>query len=249
MSLGERFHIVLVEPAESLNIGAAARAMANLGFCHLHLVAPQKYRESKAHVTARFASNIVDSAIHHPTLAEALASFDNVVGFSGRGGKYRTGQCLLPEWLNQLPHSTATKTALVFGPEESGLRQEHTELCRTLVEIPASSEFPSFNLAQAVLIALHEVRKIEPLKESVSPPLAPWNDFQNLDALVSNVLKRSGFIRVGKPPQIESVVKNLLRRTSPNEWEMGILTGLFGRLDRILSGETPSQDLESSSDN
>jgi tRNA C32,U32 (ribose-2'-O)-methylase TrmJ len=40
----DRIHVVLVEPGDSRNVGSVARAMLNLGYRHLHLVAPPRYR-------------------------------------------------------------------------------------------------------------------------------------------------------------------------------------------------------------
>ena len=50
----DRIEVVLVSPRNPLNIGAAARAMANFGFAHLAVVAPYEphWREAKSAVGA-----------------------------------------------------------------------------------------------------------------------------------------------------------------------------------------------------
>ena len=79
-NLGERVSIVLVEPKQSLNVGAVARAMLNLGFFDLRLVDPQ-YEEDKAWVTARSAETVIKSAKTFNSLKEALSPFNIVYDY------------------------------------------------------------------------------------------------------------------------------------------------------------------------
>lgn len=230
------FDVVLVETEESLNIGAVARAMKNLGFRNLHLVAPRDYKFERAAITARWASDdILKNLKVFATLEEALGGAQEVVGFSGREGKDRFN-LFLPEWMQQLQTKPLVRTALVFGPEDTGLRSDHVEHCRWLVRIPSTVEYPSFNLAQAVLLALFEItrRQWENVSAEPSPHAPDWNQFYQLDRLVDKVLTDSGFYREGTPEPIPGLVKNLFRRTQPDKREMGVLLALFSRIDREL---------------
>src|SRR5580698_9676148 len=71
--------IVLVSPRNPLNIGAAARAMANFGFDHLTVVAPYAphWREAKSAVGA---PGLLKNAREVATLAEAVAACTLVAG-------------------------------------------------------------------------------------------------------------------------------------------------------------------------
>jgi len=233
----DSFHVVLVEPGESLNIGSVARAMRNLGFRHLHLVAPPRFDRAKAAITACWGADLLDQAQVHPTFEHALADFENVVAFSGREGKNRGAPIDLLEWGGAVNDTSPCKTALVFGPEDNGLRQEHIEQCRLVVRIPSAVECPSFNLAQAVLLALFEIaRRGTQLPATTNRRQSPpWNDFFQLDRLLDNVMRSSGFLRTGTPEPVPGLVKNLFRRLDLDQREMGILLGLFGRLDRVLA--------------
>lgn len=232
----DNFHVVLVEPEESLNIGAVARAMKNLGFSQLELVAPRDYRPERAAITARWATDdILASARVHATLEAALSPMQEVVGFSGREGKDRYN-LMLPDWAASLESKPPVRTALVFGPEDTGLRHDHVEHCRWLVRIPSTAEYPSFNLAQAVLLALFEITRKNwdvPAKEP-SEHAPDWNQFYQLDRIVDKVLSDSGFYREGTPEPIPGLVKNLFRRIQPDKREIGVLLALFARIDREL---------------
>lgn len=234
--LNDFVHVVLVETEDSLNIGSVARAMKNLGFSKLHLVAPVNFQQRKAEVTGRWAKDIVESAQFHDSLPEALGGMHDVVGFSGREGKNRFN-LMLPEWVADFRAKPMKTTALVFGPEDTGLRTDHIEHCHWLVRIPSTTAYPSFNLAQAVLLALFELTRQDWASMSaVNPAHAPdWNDFYQLDRLVDRVLTDCGFFREGTPEPIPGLIKNLFRRIQPDKREIGILLALFARLERGLS--------------
>jgi TrmH family RNA methyltransferase len=232
------FHIILVEPEKSLNIGSVARAMMNLGFSHLHLVAPREYDRATANVTACWAEPLLDRMHIHETFAEALEGMEEVVALSGREGKNPPHWITLPEWSAKLPDRPARKIALVFGPEDNGLRQEHLDLARWIVRIPSTAANPSFNLAQSVLLVLYEITKTLPpgeLQTATTLAEAPTtNEHFQLDRLIEAVMTESGFLREGTPAPVPGTVKNLFRRLEMNRHEMGILLGLFGRINTNL---------------
>lgn len=252
--LDDRFHIVLAEPGDSLNIGSVARAMSNLGFSRLHLVAPPRYNMGIASTTACWATDILESAVVHDTLEEALAPMQKVVGFTARHGKHRHTHLSLPQWVGEVRTAPPAATALLFGPEDTGLRTDHVEHCRWLVRIPSSAANPSFNLAQSVLLTLFELTrtdweeatgngKVEPGK-SLAPPkgeLANSGEFYQLDRLVEEALTRSNFYGKGTPAPMRGLVKHLLRRIGPDKREMAALVGIFDHINRVLAGRAPAQ--------
>lgn len=233
--LNDLIHIVLVEPGESLNVGSVARAMKNLGFGNLHLVAPDRYNPTKAAMTACWATDVLESLIMHDSLESACGPMEKVVGFTTRQGRNRTNNFLLGDWAAKFRQEPA-KTALVFGPEDTGLTHEHLEHCGAHIRIPACIEYPSYNLSQAVLLALYELHG-QILSNDISSQtkrLPQAKDFYQLDRLVENVLVESGFTREGSPQPVPGLIKNLMRRTEPDQREMGILLAMFSRIDRNL---------------
>ncbi len=238
-----RFHVVLVEPGDSLNVGSVARAMSNLGFTNLHLVAPPRHDPAKAATTACWATDLLERARMHDTLADALAPMQDVVGFTGRQGRHRPKHVLLDGWLDGLIRTPPRVTALLFGPEDTGLRTEHLSACRWLVRIPSSARNPSFNLAQAVLLALFGIARLEwgPAEPEAGPPPAREAEFQQLERIVEEALVRSGFYGKGTPAPLPDLVKHLLRRIGPDTREMPVLLGMFDHINRALSGRSPAQ--------
>ena len=233
------FHIILVEPAGNLNIGAVARAMDNFGFKHLHLVAPDAYSRSEAERSACWAKNILETLQIHNTFPEALAPMEQVIGFTARHGKTRSAHLPINDWLNLEQQRPMHKTALVFGPEDNGLRAEHVELCSTLVRIPTSTENQSLNLAQAVLIALYEISKgafVAPKLEADAP--ADWASVIELEKKIDGLLQSSGFILGPQSNPAADALKAIFRRHGLRQREMRIVQGLFSKLLEKLGTTT-----------
>jgi len=155
----DRIAVVLVSPRNPLNIGAAARAMANFGFRHLAVVAPyeEHWREAKSAVGA---SDLLQNAKRVERVAEAVADCALVIGTAALAHR-KPEQTVIP--LPDLaPFVVAElarggRVALVFGPEKRGLTRDDLALCHALVEIPTDPRQPSMNLGQAVAVCLYEL--------------------------------------------------------------------------------------------
>ncbi len=155
----DRIGIVLVAPRNPLNIGAAARAMANFGFQHLSVVAPfnPHWREARSAVGA---PDLLARAVETETLAQAVADRTLVVGtgtLTYRKAEQRVVP--LPELAPLVADELARggRIALVFGPEKHGLTREDLSYCHLLVEIPTDARQPSMNLGQAVAVCLYDL--------------------------------------------------------------------------------------------
>ena len=168
----ERFDVVLVRPRNPLNIGAAARAMANFGFSHLSVVAPfaPTWREARSAVDSQ---GVLVNAVESATLGEAVAGATLVVGTGSL--QYRKPEqpvVVLPELAPLVNQELARggRVALVFGPEKHGLTRDDLSWCHLLVEIPTDPGQPSMNLGQAVAVCLYELAARVDSAEGTSGP-------------------------------------------------------------------------------
>jgi TrmH family RNA methyltransferase len=155
----DRIEVVLVSPRNPLNIGAAARAMANFGFARLSVVAPYEphWREAKSAVGA---DELLQNARITERLADALADCTLVVGTGSlEHRKPEQSVVPLPDLALVLRKELARggRIALVFGSEKRGLTREDLALCHLLTEIPTDPRQPSMNLGQAVAVCLYEI--------------------------------------------------------------------------------------------
>jgi tRNA/rRNA methyltransferase len=155
----DRIEIVLVSPRNPLNIGAAARAMANFGFARLAVVAPYEpnWREAKSAVGA---SDLLQNAKCAERLEEAVAGCTLVVGTGSLEHRKPEQPVIpLPELGPRVCEEIARggRVALVFGSEKRGLTQEDLAHCHILAVIPTNPLQPSMNLGQAVAVCLYEI--------------------------------------------------------------------------------------------
>jgi len=233
--------VVLVGTQEEGNIGAAARAMANMGLDELILVAPREGIGKQARAFAVSAAHILDDATVEPDLETALAPFQRVVGTTSARGRNLD---MVPIAARELPTALAsdppeTRTALVFGPEASGLTADQLARCAPWVHIPSAIEMPTLNLAQAVLIVAYELYVTRPESEIAIPGEA-LADRASLDGLFGQlppVLKEVGFARDGSFRTVMRDLRRLASRADLTEREVAIFrgicrraTGLIGRL-------------------
>jgi tRNA C32,U32 (ribose-2'-O)-methylase TrmJ len=190
------WRIVLVRPRNPLNIGAAARAMANFGFGELVVVNPYEaaWQETRSAVGAE---EIVKLARAVPTLVEAAGDASVVVGTTS-GSRRNLSRELISltdfrPWLESRMErrpagrearaaarsggTTRTsrkaaqvqRAALLFGSEKTGLSNSEMSYCHVLVRIPTSSDCPSMNLGQAVAVCCYELMRLG--LASTQPPV------------------------------------------------------------------------------
>lgn len=152
--------VVLVRPRNPLNIGAAARAMANFGLQELMVVAPHPpvWQETRSAVGAE---DIVRSARAVGDLADAIADRTWVIGTTS-GSRRNIDRELIPldrhrEWLPK--PGGRDRVALLFGSEKTGLSNEEMSFCHNLVKIPTHQHCPSMNLGQAVAVCCYELAR------------------------------------------------------------------------------------------
>ena len=151
--------IVLCRPSHPGNIGAAARAMKTMGLADLRLVAPEKFPAPEARWMATNAIDVLDQARIHTTLAEAISDCVQAFALSARAREWSTPVLDVRTAAKRAADAAEAggTVAFVFGNEQAGLTNEEMLACQTLVHIPASPEFSSLNLAQAVQVVAYEL--------------------------------------------------------------------------------------------
>ena len=231
--------VVLVEPREEGNIGAAARAMANMGLDELVLVNPVANVGRVARAFAVSAGHILDSARYEKTLPEALAPYQRVVGTTSARARELPVAPLNPRELPRVlrQEDAETRTALLFGSEVSGLDNDQLSHCGVLVRVPCAPVQPTLNLAQAVLVVAYELyfaRLESSTLEGQRPASATAEDIEGFFGQLLPVLQAVGFQR---DDTFDSVVRDLRRmaaRSGITSREVTILRGICRRAHNTL---------------
>src|SRR6476661_9979253 len=171
--------IVLGRPQLGENIGKAARAMLNFGLAEMRLVEPRDgWPNPSAGPAASGADVVLENARVFATTAEAVADCAHVYATTVRK-RGVTKPVVTPEVAACEIHGHTGRSAILFGPERSGLETDDVALARAILTVPINPEFGSLNLAQAVILVAYEWSKHErlasPTSEEVLPP-APQHD-------------------------------------------------------------------------
>ena len=186
---------VLCRPSHPGNIGAAARAIKAMGFSDLRLVAPERFPAPEAEWMATNAADVLSSARVHSKLEETIKDCVAAFALSARGREWS------PQVLDvRSAAARATEiqgpVAFVFGNETAGLTNDEVFACQYLVHIPASPEFSSLNLAQAVQVVAYELRMCVDVAIPFSrvEKLATVDDVEGLYAHLEEAAVASGFM-------------------------------------------------------
>ena len=255
----ENFAIVLFKPKSSGNIGAVARALKNMGLGDLRLVAPPSFNRRAADAMAVHADDILDRARVYPDLISALDHCTFTVGTTCRPGPYRSSAKTLREMAGELVLETSVnKVAIIFGPEDFGLSNEELKLCQQLMTIPASPDYPSLNLAQAVMVVSYELMMAATGLQALTAHAdrASSNDEERnavsdlskpierapaaaVDAMMermTDALIAIGFASADNPDHIMFAIRNMLGRSGITPRELDILNGLAHQIGWFAEG-------------
>ena len=226
--------VVLVRPQLGENIGKAARAMLNFGLAELRLVAPRDgWPNPAAGPAASGADDVLANARVFATTAEAVADCAHVYATTVRK-RGVTKRVLTPEAAAHEIADRKGQSAILFGPERSGLETVDVALARTIVTVPINPQFGSLNLAQAVIIVAYEWSRhcalVQPTLEEELPP-APQEELDGLIAHFEELLEPKGYFR---PPARAAATRRTLRGvlTKPgwNSLEVRTLRGVLSYL-------------------
>ena len=233
--------VILVEPQLGENIGTAARAMMNCGLDDLRLVRPRDgWPNDQAVAAASGADQVLDKARLYPSVAAAIGDLAHVYASTARD-RYMVKRELTPRRAAEemRGHIAADEPCgVLFGPERTGLVNDHIALADTVITVPLNPAFSSLNLAQAVLIVGYEwfTALTAPPPETLHTGHSRLADKAELIRFFEHfeeALDQSGFLRhPDKRPSMTRNLRNLFQRAQCTEQELrtlhGVITAMMG---------------------
>ena len=228
--------IVLVRPQLGENIGKAARAMLNFGLTDMRLVAPRDgWPNPSAGPAAAGADVVLERAQVFANTAEAVADCSHVYATTVRK-RGVTKPVQTPEQAARDIPRQEGRSAILFGPERSGLETADVALARTIITAPINPEFGSLNLAQAVILVAYELSKqadlVMPTQEDLLPP-APQEDLDGLIAHLERMLEPKGyFLPEARADATRRTLRGVLTKPGWNHLEVRTLRGVLSSLER-----------------
>jgi tRNA/rRNA methyltransferase len=229
----KNIRVVLVRPRGSGNIGSVARAMKNTGLSELAIVGKARTRSFWARAMAVHGREILSQARCVDTLRQAVGDCCLVVGTTCRSGLYRRHSQSPRELAPKiLAASRAGKVALIFGPEDHGLSNQDLKPCQLLLTIPTHPDYPSLNIAHAVVICLYEIY-VGSLGAVPQAPVrrAPADQVERLFDRMHTALLKIGFLDSENPDHMLFAFRRILGRAGLEETDVRIFTGLFRQIE------------------
>jgi TrmH family RNA methyltransferase len=226
--------IILVEPRDAGNVGAAARAMKNFGFTDLWIAGGGEERtDDVSSWWAVGANDVVQSATRVATLADALVDCHLTVATTAVRRRHVFEQ-LTPHDVARLAEETLGdehRLALVFGRERWGLTSAEIAMCQRTASIPTWPEFPTMNLAQSVAIFCYELgRGLRAPAEPKDP--APHQLIQHLNEHARALFDEIGYFGDKSPERICAELQALAGRAGLTTREASLLLSLLRRIER-----------------
>ncbi|MBX7540793.1 RNA methyltransferase [Qipengyuania sphaerica] len=228
--------IVLVRPQLGENIGKAARAMLNFGLTELRMVTPRDgWPNPDAGPAAAGADIVLEQAQVFESTADAVADCAHVYATTVRK-RGVTKPVVTPEEASREIAGAEGRSAILFGPERSGLETEDVSLARAILTVPINPEFGSLNLAQAVILCAYEWSKheqlVQPTQEELLPP-APQKELDGLIGHLEEMLRPKGyFLPEDREEATRRTLRGVLTKPAWNHLEVRTLRGVLSSLQR-----------------
>ncbi|MFC1533677.1 RNA methyltransferase [Thermodesulfobacteriota bacterium] len=229
----ENITIVLVEPQIPENIGAVARAMNNMDIRRLNLVNPKNCDLTRVLKAATIHSvDIVEDMEVYCDLRSTLEPFQYVAGTTARLGSSRPALTNPQDLAGDLISiSQDNKIAILFGPEDRGLSNEHLRYCHTITTIPTSN-FSSLNLAQAVMVICYEIFKAGTESSDIKMPrMANRFELDGMYDHMKDVLMKIGFLNPQNPEHWMLNIRRLFSRLPLRARDVRTVRGICRQID------------------
>jgi tRNA/rRNA methyltransferase len=233
--------IVLVRPQLGQNIGKAARAMLNFGLTEMRLVAPRDgWPNPDAGPAASGADAVLEQASLFESVEKAIADCSMVFASTVRR-RDLVMPVIGPEQMADRIAGTTERSAILFGPERSGLATEEVAMAKAIVTVPINPDFGSLNLAQAVILLAYEWSKRASLPQPTVKPLEPLAPHGELEALIGQLNEELDATGYFHPPSRTEATKNTLRTIlTKTGWSSREIKAIRGVI-RALSGSRSSK--------
>ena len=185
--------------------------MLNFGLTEMRLVAPRDgWPNPEAGPAAGGADVVLEQAQVFDTAEAAIADCSLVFASTVRRRDLVMPVVGPEEMAGEIAASPAP-SAILFGPERSGLETEEVALANAIVTVPINPEFGSLNLAQAVILLAYEWSRHAALSQPTAKEGEPPAPHAELEGLIAHLNEELDAKRYFHPPSRTQATKNTLR--------------------------------------
>ena len=213
----------------------AARAMDNFGLSKLSIVNPRDgWPSKKAQSSAKHADKIINKAKVYESLEDAVSNYDLVIATSNRK-RFLTKKTYDSFNILQKKIRDFRNTAILFGPENSGLSNQDIRLANFLFTIPTYNTNKSLNLSHAVSVMSYELFQVNntSLKKNSTSNIDKVSklEFSNfINVLVKDLDSRGFFKPIEKKASMIDNIYSIYNKTDLSKKELRMLWGIHKKL-------------------
>lgn len=242
--------VVLVGTRAPGNLGAVCRIAKAFGFPEVRLVAPEaRPQDEEAGRLARGAEDVLASVRELPTLRAALAGCRRSGATTARARHWNRPVLHPAESGEAVAADPSAPYAVVFGPEDHGLTNEHLAECDEILSVPLPGDTgATLSLPAAAAIVLHEISRARGVdRPAARGARSEWSgrgiDAAEIDAMVQEMT--TTFDEIGLRPvpdaaRFRGTLRDFLARARPTVGDRRILRYAFaqvGKWKRRVLGE------------
>ena len=229
--------IVLVNTQLPENLGSVARGMLNFNFERLRIVNPKfAMNHEKIVPLSAGAEKVLKKSKVFNSFAESINDLNYVVGMTNRFRAIKKKQINLEKIIDLIANKN-NLVGLVFGPEKSGLDNDHISLCDYVFKIDTNPKFSSLNLSHAVTIVCNKIFEIlQKTKKTVNlrhKKMAKKNDLILFYKILEKSLDESNFFKVEERKKvIFRKIKNIFSKAELTLVEIRTLISIIKSLKK-----------------
>ena len=213
--------------------------MLNFNFKEVRLVSPKfSLDHEKIKPLAAGAVKVIENSKLFKTLEDAIKDLNFIFAFSARKRTIKKENLNISGLIREMKLlDQKNKIGIVFGPENSGLNNQHLSLVDRLVYINANDKFSSLNLSHSVILFCYEWSKNFENKKSILKKsnnlLAKKKEFLVFINQLETKLEKKGFFKtLERKDIIKNKIRNIFNRNNLTKNEVDMLLGIINSLDR-----------------
>ncbi len=230
--------IVLVKTQIPENLGAVARAMLNFNLKKLRVVSPLfDLSNEKILPLAAGADTVIKNIKRFDCFEDSIKEFNFLVATTNRLRSIKQ-KIISYEELNKSIENPLNKVAIIFGPEQSGLENDHISICDYVLKINSNPKFSSLNLSHAVLLVAHEIMKNRQIKKEnevnickIKDRRASKSELINFLSILNGYLEKTDFFAIEERKKIlNQKIFNIFNKFELSSREISTLLGIIKSL-------------------
>lgn len=231
----DNIRIVMVESQVPGNVGAAARAVKNMGISQLVLVNPWFRDHPQARYMAHGSEDVLARAVAADSIEKAIEGSVLVAGTTQR--KRHNTPFMIPREAapDILEAAEVGPVSILFGREDKGLSNKELRVCNLLVSIPSSPAQPSLNLSQAIMVISYELFMAALPEMNRKLDLAQAEDLSYMYRHLQESLETLGLRQWNDGDNYMKSLRRVFSRTMMERRDVSTIHKLCGEIDKYAA--------------